>query len=901
VIGVGDPGDSPATGELSRERFLAEAATLLASSLDSRETLDRVAALMVPEVADLCSIELVENGSIRNVAVHHADPEKAALARRLQQERRATPDSPAGRARSVIRSGRAELYPSLGEGGREEQQLRLAGDLGLSTAIVAPLKARGQTIGALTLLGEGDRRFDERDLEFAQEIAGVAALALDNALLYEAQVRALADAEDARSRTARLQAVTQALSEATTRTDVARVLVREGLVAMRAHAGAVFVLGPDGTTFEALDSAGYPERLSRRWGSVAATADGPVSEAVARRELVAVESPEALRARWPRLAPAQRASGDRATLTAPLLVGDAAVGALHMAFRQARGFDDADRSFVQTLAHQCALALERARLYEEQHEAREQAERLAGRLRRLQTVIDATFTGGSLDELLEELLIRLREAVAGDTAAILIVDEAGHALVARKAIGFDGPTRTHVPIGQGFAGTIAATQTHLVVPDISTMDVVSPYFAGSGIVSLAGVPLVADGRLVGVVHVGSKRRREFDREDILLLRLVAGRAAVAIDRARAHEREHRIAESLQRSLLPERLPEVEGIEIAARYVPGTAGVAVGGDWYDVVELADGSIGIAVGDVVGHGVRAAATMGRLRNVLRAYALDGLGPAEALGRLNRLAFVGREETFATVVYALVAPSRTSVRIASAGHPPVLLRAPNGAVRVAEGGRSLPVGATPKASYAEADLAVDPGTTLVLYTDGLVERRSESIDEGIERLARLVEETDGSLDELADEIVARLTTSGHTDDVAFLAVHLDPVATRRLSLRLPAEAASLARLRSSLGAWLGAHGAARVERFDILVAVNEACANAVEHPLDASRTEVMLDAKVVGESVTIVVRDWGRWCTASPSPDRGRGLDLMSALMERVYVRPSEHGTRVLLRRRLRRGAE
>src|SRR5262249_3984867 len=159
---------------------------------------------------------------------------------------------------------------------------------------------------------------------------------------------------------------------------------------------------------------------------------------------------------------------------------------LYMAFRQARRFSDADRSFVKTLARQCAQALERARLYEEEQNARGQAERLAGNLRRLQKVIDATFMSGSLDELLRELLVRLRDAVEPDTATILTVDESGEALVVRDAIGYGGPIQTRVPIGEGFAGTIAATREYRVVDDISKIHVVSAYLRTTGLRSLAG-------------------------------------------------------------------------------------------------------------------------------------------------------------------------------------------------------------------------------------------------------------------------------------------------------------------------------------------------------------------------------------------------------------------------------
>ena len=571
---------------------------------------------------------------------------------------------------------------------------------------------------------------------------------------------------------------------------------------------------------------------------------------------------------------------------------------MHIAFRNPRTFEPEDLAFAQTLARQCAQALERARLYEDELQAREQAERLAGRLRRLQTVVDATFASGSLGELLEQLLTRLRDAVESDTATILILDEKEQVLVTRESIGFADRVASRVPVGEGFAGQIAATQRQLVVPDLSRIETVGAQLRGSGVVSIAGVPLVADGRTIGVVHVGMRTPREFDREDVLLLRLVAQRAAVAIDRAQVHEREHRIAEILQRSLLPERLPAIEGVEAAARYVPGTVGVAVGGDWYDVFELADGSIGIVVGDVVGHGVRAAATMGRLRNVLRAYALEGLGPADVLTRLNRLACEGGDDVFATVVFVLLAPNRSRLRMASAGHPPPVLRLTDGSVLLLDGGRSLPLGATPGTGYVEAEMRIEPGSSIVLYTDGLIERRGESIDVGIARLLALVERSTTPVDELADRIVEELDFADHTDDVALVAVRLEPVSIPRLSLRFPADAEELAPVRNTLRSWLESHGAADDEIFDIVVAVNEACSNAIEHPVERDGPDVGLEAEVLDGSVSIDIRDHGRWRPAGPRNDRGRGLEFMRALMENVDVARSPDGTHVRLRRQLRK---
>jgi PAS domain S-box-containing protein len=774
-----------------------------------------------------------------------------------------------------------------------EQVLRGASSVGVELRVVRPsgsarwVEVRGSEIRRV--VPPSGRR-----------LVGVLADVTDRQAKAREREREITDLEEARQRIGRLQAVTEALSEAATRADVANVLVREGLVALRAQAGAVFQLVTEGGEFEALATTGYPEALRGDRERFDATVEGPASEAVRTGHLVVTGSAAELVARWPHLADEQRATGDEATITAPLIVGDVRIGVMHIAFRKARQFQEEDLAFAQTLARQCAQALERARLYEEELHAREQAERLAGRLRRLQTVVDATFASGSLDELLERLLTRLRDAVESDTATILILDEKEQMLVTRESVGFADTVISQVPVGEGFAGQIAETQRQLVVADISQINTVGAQLRNSGVVSLAGVPLVTDGRTIGVVHVGMRTPREFDREDVLLLRLVAARVAVAIDRAQVHEREHRIAEILQRSLLPERLPAIEGVEAAARYVPGTVGVAVGGDWYDVFELADGSIGVAVGDVVGHGVRAAATMGRLRNVLRAYAIEGLGPAATLSRLNRLAFENGDgdDIFATVVFALLTPSRSQLRLASAGHPPPLLRAPDGSVRLLDEGRSLPVGAAPDASYSEVDLQLEPGSSIVLYTDGLVERRGESIDVGIARLVQLVEHSTTPMDELADRIVEELEFAEHTDDVALVAVHLEPTSSSKLSLRFPADPEALGPLRTTLRAWLESHGAAEDEVFDILVAVNEACSNAVEHPIGSNGSDVGLQAEVIDGEVSIDIRDRGRWRPAGERDDRGRGLEFMQALMENVDVARSPDGTHVRLRRQLRK---
>ena len=888
------------------QRFLADGSAILSSSLDYEETLARVARLAVPALADWCSIDLVfGDGSIRNVGVAHVDPEKVGLVRRLQTEYVLDREAPAG-APAVIRTGRSQLYSEitdelLAAAALDECQLQIVRDLGVRSAITAPLTTGGRTLGAISfVIVESERRYTESDLALVEEIARRAATAVDNARLYAEQTNARNQAEEAWAQTSRLQAVTAALSEAVTSTEVAEVIVREGMVAFRAHAAAVVRLGSGGTEFQVLASTGFPDSVSGRSAVYPADVAGPSEEAVRTRHLVVTESAEELATRWPHLAESQVESGLSANIAAPLLVEGEPVGVLHMAFRAARTFDDSTREFLVTMARRCAQALERARLLEAERAARDHAERLTNRLRRLQLIVDATLAGGSADELIHGLLDKLRDAVGSDTGTILVVDESGEALREFASIGFGEPDDVPVPFGHGFAGGIAASQLPAVVPDVSQIELVSPYLRQSGIVSLAGVPLLVEGRTVGVLHVGTRGSHGFEREDLLILRLAASRVAAALERARAQELEHRIAETLHRSLLPGALPAAPGIEAAARYVPATLGVTVGGDWYDAFELEDGSIGIAVGDVVGHGVAAAAAMGRLRDVLRAYATDGFGPADTLSRLNKMACREGDDVFATVVYVIVNPGRTDLRMASAGHPPPLLRRPGGLVTRLEDGRSLPIGASAEAVYHQVAIPIEAGSLLVLYTDGLVERRHESIDIGIDRLASCVEAGPSRVAELADTIIDALADPDHRDDVVLVAVAVNEVPSPRLSLQLPAAPRSLAAMRAEMRPWLESLGAEGDEIFDILVAVNEACSNAIEHPLGVQGPGahvVDIDAEVVSGEVSIVVRDSGRWRHRGPREDRGRGMEFMEALMEGVEVTRLPEGTTVRLRRRLR----
>ena len=238
-----------------------------------------------------------------------------------------------------------------------------------------------------------------------------------------------------------------------------------------------------------------------------------------------------------------------------------------------------------------------------------------------------------------------------------------------------------------------------------------------------------------------------DRDYLLTLTRLCGQA---LGRARVYQTEHDLALTLQQALLPDGLPRAEGLELAVRYLPTADGAAAGGDFYDALELSGGRLGIAVGDVVGHGPGAAAAMGQLRSALRAYALEGRAPARVLQLLSRYAEGVPGARGATVVYAVIDPGAREVRYATAGHPPPLLLAPGEAPRYLNGARGVPLDRALGHVYTDATASLAENGTLILYSDGTIERRGEGLEAGLERLAGAA---DGALtpEALADQLLA------------------------------------------------------------------------------------------------------------------------------------------------------
>ena len=361
--------------------------------------------------------------------------------------------------------------------------------------------------------------------------------------------------------------------------------------------------------------------------------------------------------------------------------------------------------------------------------------------------------------------------------------------------------------------------------------------------------------------------------------------------------ERRVAHTLQRSMLTTQLPEIDGVELAVRYLP-SGDAEVSGDWYDVIPLPDGRLGVVIGDVVGRGIEAAATMSQLRTALRAYAVEGLQPAGVVAKLHRLVGHLRVGLSTTLTYLDLDPFSLEVRYVSAGHLPVLHVPAAGPPRYLTGARSTPLGAAPaQASIPQDSLFLDPGDSLLLYTDGLVERRDASIDTRLEQLRAAVETTSSDLPTQLKQLTTTLTGEGvRRDDIALLALRAHGPPAGAFTAAIRGDTEDLSALRADLRTWLAGVGTTHAEANDVLIAIGEACSNAIEHAGAGDGATIDVRARATGRDVAVSIGDSGVWRAATEQGDRGHGLRLMRVLSTGMKVATAESGTRVEMRFRL-----
>jgi anti-sigma regulatory factor (Ser/Thr protein kinase)/putative methionine-R-sulfoxide reductase with GAF domain len=520
----------------------------------------------------------------------------------------------------------------------------------------------------------------------------------------------------------------------------------------------------------------------------------------------------------------------------------------------------------------------------------------ADQTRSLYRLSDPALSELDLEELLDELLVRIQEVLAVDTVAILLYDPDTNQLVARAAKGIEEEVEqgVRIPVGRGFAGRIAAERVAIFIADVDHADIMNPILRQKGIRSLLGLPLIVEGELIGVLHVGSLKPRTFGPRDLAVLQLAAARAAPGIERARLYaalEHEHSVAMMLQRSLLPQQMVNLAGVSVAARYMPAT--YEVGGDWYDFFQLPGGRFGMAIGDVVGHGLRSAALMGQLRTALHSYALEDHPPGRTLQLVDRYIRSMSQDAMATAAYVVLDPDTGLLRLASAGHLPALVLGDHGG-RILELPPSPPLGAFPYSSWTDHEDWLSGEETLLLYTDGLVERPGTPLTASIERLLA-VTATASSADEACRLAVDHMIPFARLrDDVAIVAMQYGTV-PEELNLRLPTEPSVLADARRIVRRWLRSQAVPEHDSREVVLAISEVCANAIEHAYPPSPAEFELTARRDGDRIEFVVRDRGAW-RKPRGVNRGRGLTVVRAAMDEVEIKPSDSGTEVVMRRRL-----
>jgi PAS domain S-box-containing protein len=419
-----------------------------------------------------------------------------------------------------------------------------------------------------------------------------------------------------------------------------------------------------------------------------------------------------------------------------------------------------------------------------------------------------------------------------------------------------------------------------------------------GVHSLLVLPLRARGVVLGLLVISRARERErFDHDDLALAMELANRAGAALDNARLYVREREGALMLQRSLLPQTVPEPSGVGVAFRYVPGSSGAEVGGDWFDVIPLAGGRVAFVVGDVMGHGLGAAATMGRLRTAVRTLAGLDMPPDELLRRVNDLgddlAQGQAEGWMATVVYAVYDPSTRRVAFTQAGHlPPVLVEPGTDPdechARLVELPTGVPLGVG-GVRFETTEIEVTDGAVLVLYTDGLVERRGQDIGDGLERLRETLCRPLASLEDSCDELLAIMEPGREPDDVALLMARLGGLpAGSTASWTFPAEPSAVRLARRRVHDTLVEWGLVPLTDVTVLL-VSELVTNSLRYAHGPIGVRMIRGTSLLVE-VSDPLPDPPRQRSASAEDEGGRGLQLVARSSRRWGTRHGPLGKTV-----------
>jgi GAF domain-containing protein/anti-sigma regulatory factor (Ser/Thr protein kinase) len=747
-------------------------------------------------------------------------------------------------------------------------------------ALALPLRAEGAVIGSLGFLFERETPVDGDTLALARIVADLAGQALERARLYESE------RETRRALDRILRVAPRFRGENTA--DVVGVICKEARSTFGADYGVLWRVRDDGLDLLAIDPP-RPElvgtrlrlddfpRLRDAIAELGSSFIADVRETTLEKGLEFVTE-----------------LGIRSSLRTPVVIAGASELVLAISWQVVVSEPDpATIVVIRRFADQAGLALEQV----ERRRAEADAERRADATRRLQEVTAALSVSTTVLDVSTVCLEKALDSVGAEAGFVVLTGPTGsRAVEIATSAGYDDDEldawrALDLDSAVPFARAITTGEPVWALSD----DAMSSFtdIREARTVGWVTLPLMTRGGARGALHLSLRSPRSFTRDDRTWLQSMVAQCGLALERASQYEAEQTIAETLQRSVLPSSLPRVDGVELAARYLPGSAQLDVGGDWFDALLLPDGKLGLVVGDVVGKGVQAAASMAQLRNAIRAFSVDRMKPSSVLMRLNRLADEVLDTSFATLAYLALEPDTGVCRLSSAGHPPPAVVYPDGRVELIEGARGLPLGTGIRTTYRVEMFELPPGSVVVLYTDGLIERRGRSIDEGLDSLRTALASAPKDPDRLLEHILEHVVGDDERgDDIALLAARIFPVAPRPLHLRIPADLGSMDVVRDAMRTWLGGLELDRSDAEDVVLATWEACANAIEHAVEPLERIVVVSAAVEDSAVRVTVGDTGRWAPPSGVEDRGLGLRLIESLVTTVVVSHSPSGTTVTL---------
>jgi serine/threonine-protein kinase RsbW len=684
-------------------------------------------------------------------------------------------------------------------------------------------------------------------------------------------------AEESEQRVRVLQQIVADLAAAPTEAEVAEAVLRAPEPAFGAVSSSIYLIDGERDQIMAVAST---DPTTGNWTDMPRSSSRAVARVAERGDLHVVASLAEAKQHFPDLAETMVRSGRNTVVLLPLTTGPAdeqglaeTLGVLAFSFTEERRLSDNELRVVRLLGQQAGQALDRARLYDQ---ARRREERITFLAETTRVLDEKHRLLPRTRRLVERLVPEIADwaEVRLQVNTQILHEEAG------------GPAPDAALLADRIAA-VAAAGAAVFPAEPDTLD-------------CAVVPLTARGRVLGTLALRPADPPQDDATERIFLTDLADRAALALENARLYEQERQIARTLQRSLLASDLPRGDSrFAVEAHYEAAAQDLEVGGDWFDAFLITVDKLAVVVGDVVGRGIEAATTMGQLRSAVRALASASEGPARLLEGLDRFVERVEQARMATVAYAEVDLTTGDLTYACAGHLPPLLHEPTGGADYLMRARSAPLGSRAgDTKRTEHRQRLRAGSRLLLYTDGLIERRSRPIDKGFEVLAReFSRRRDAPLPGLTAGLADTLVGRDHADDVCLLCLTLGT--EERIERSIGADRVQIALLRADLRGWLDAHSVDPTCRDAVLLACSEAVANAIEHGYrDDPFGVIDVTATVTADSVEVRVGDHGTWQGPLADVSRGRGLQIIRQSMDQVMFDRSD-GTTVTMRRK-REGA-